>query len=449
MPRWAQQTLSGWGRVLHAEGPVARPERSGELAGLFDDPVTRTRTLLARGAGRSYGDAALNSGGATVLTQRLDRLLTFDATTGDLVAEAGVTFGEMLRVFLPRGFMPPVVPGTGLATLGGGVANDVHGKNHHRSGSLGQHLRWVDLRLPSGELRQVAPDRDAELFRATVGGLGLTGIIERVALTLTRVPANAVSVRKQRIQDLDHFVEALAAAQDGDPYVVGWIDALAGGRHLGRGILETASPAANNIDHQPRKTRRLPLDAPNGLLGPLTVRLFNRAYRARVPANGCTLHLPFEQFLFPLDAIHDWNRMYGRRGFHQFQCVVPYDGGARALRKMLELISASGHGSFLAVLKTMGPPGVGFMSFPMPGYTLALDFPNAPGATALIGQLERVTLDHGGRTYLAKDSTLQPAMLRPMYPQLERFEQVLASIDPARRMGSDLSRRLGIGARRP
>ena len=449
MPRWAQQQLSGWGRVLHADGLVARPERCAELARLFDDPAVRTGSLLARGAGRSYGDAALNSGGATVLTGRLDRLLSFDEASAVVVAEAGVTFSDLLRVFLPRGFMPAVVPGTGFATLGGGVANDVHGKNHHRSGSLGQHLLWFDLRLPGGELRRVEPARDAELFCATVGGLGLTGIVERIAMPLQRVPSNAVAVRKQRMHNLDHFLDALAAAQDGSEYVVGWIDALARGQHLGRGILETASCAAQSVRAKPARARRLPFDAPNGLLGPLTVRLFNHAYRARVPAGGRELILPVEQFLFPLDALYDWNRMYGRRGFHQFQCVVPFDGGAKALRQMLEAISTTGQGSFLAVLKAMGPQGLGYMSFPMPGYTLALDFPNAPGATQLIGRLEGITVEHGGRTYLAKDSTLQPDLLRTMYPQHERFEQVLAGIDPQRRMASDLARRLRIGASGP
>jgi decaprenylphospho-beta-D-ribofuranose 2-oxidase len=444
MPIWATRELTGWGRVLHSRSDVARPERMAHLARLFDDPRTLPHGLLARGGGRSYGDAALNGGGTIALTQRLDRILSLDADSGTVVAEAGVTFGDLLHVLLSHGWMPTVMPGTGLATLGGGLAHDVHGKNHHRVGSFGQHIEWFDLRRPDGALQRVDATRDKDLFRATVGGLGLTGIVERMALHATPAPSNALLVRRQRIRNLDHYLEAFASAHEKSEYVVGWIDALAGGAALGRGVLEVAELSTQGVPEPPARAWRWPVDAPAALLAPWSVRLFNACYRLRVPSRGSQTLMHLRRFMFPLDGIHEWNRMYGRRGFHQFQCVVPFDRGPAALRSMLERTAASGQGSFLAVLKALGPQGVGHLSFTMPGYTLALDFPNAPGAAQVIADLERITLDNGGRTYLAKDSTLSPTALRRMYPELGPFESVLRSIDPRRRMRSDLARRLAI-----
>ena len=442
MPRWAQKELMGWGRVHRVQTKAARPERAADLAGIVGD----ADSLIAYGAGRSYGDSALNGGGRTVLTSRLDRFLGFDETTGDLDIEAGASFTDVIKTFLPRGFLPPVVPGTGFATLGGGLANDVHGKNHHQAGSFGQHVSRFDLRLPSGELRSVLPG--TPLFDATVGGVGLTGIVERLSLRLKRVPSNAIEVRKRRIHNLDDYLAAFAQEKDRSDYVVGWIDALARGRHLGRGILESASPSTQGVDAAAKKIKRVPFDFPGFALNPLSVRAFNALYYHRVSAGGSEGRMPYQSFLFPLDALHDWNRIYGKRGFHQFQCVVPFESGREALVQMLSLISKSGQGSFLAVLKALGGAGSGHLSFPIPGYTLALDFPNTSGATALIAQLERITCDHGGRTYLAKDSTLSAENLRRMYPKLGAFEAVLHEIDPGGRMTSNLARRLGLGGRK-
>lgn len=439
MSRWAQRELTGWGRVLKAQCLAARPERQSELASSF----LADGSLLAFGAGRSYGDVALNSGGRAVITTRLNRLLAFDPQTGVLVAEPGVTFGDLFATFLPLGFAPPVAPGTGFATLGGGVANDVHGKNHHIQGSLGQHLEWLDLRLPSGECRRLARVDNSPLWRATLGGLGLTGLVERVALRLKRVPSNALQVRKRRIADLDEFLQAFAEHSKTE-YVVGWIDALARGRHLGRGILETATPTDRGLDPVALKHRRVPIDLPGIALNSMTVRAFNAIYRRRVPAAGSETAMHYAKFLFPLDALHDWNRIYGRRGFHQFQCVLPFEAGSVALRVLLERIARSGQGSFLAVLKAMGDRGAGHLSFPLPGYTLALDFPNAPGVGGLMSELERITADHGGRIYLAKDATLHASLLPAMYPELDHFRAVLDEIDPQGRLASDLSRRLNI-----
>jgi decaprenylphospho-beta-D-ribofuranose 2-oxidase len=437
--RWAERELSGWGRVHTARCLAARPERQTELAAT----LASEGTLLAYGAGRSYGDVALNSGGRSVITTRLDRLLAFDRNSGLLVAESGVAFGTLFDTFLPLGFAPPVAPGTGFATLGGAVANDVHGKNHHLQGSFGDHVEWLDLRLPSGESRRLSRVENGPLWRATVGGLGLTGLIERVALRLKPVPSNALLVRKRRVSNLDAFLAAFEAHAQTD-YAVGWIDALARGSQLGRGIVETATPTDLGLGAPGRGGVRVPFDFPSFALGRTTVRAFNTVYRLRVPAEGSERRMHYASFLFPLDALHDWNRIYGRRGFHQFQCLVPFEGGAAALRRLLEGISGSGLGSFLAVLKAMGKRGSGYLSFPAPGYTLALDFPNAPGVKELLARLERITADAGGRVYLAKDSTLSPDLLPTMYPDLDRFRAVLDEIDPQCRMTSDMARRLAI-----
>lgn len=444
MVAWARTTFTGWGRTARVESLAARPERLVEVARALQD--AKDASVLAFGAGRSYGDTALNSNGRTIITRRLDRFLDFDPQTGLLIAEPGVTFTDTLRTFLPRGFTAPVVPGTGFATLGGGVANDVHGKNHHQVGSLGQHIEWLDLRLPGGELRRVSRDDSPDVFRATIGGLGLTGIIERLCIRLQRVPSDAVVMRKRRIANLDEFLAAFDSERDRSPYVVGWIDALASGGALGRGILETATPADVSVGLPARKAKRVPVDLPNFALNSLSVRGFNWFYRRHVSTRGTESLAPYENFLFPLDAVHDWNRIYGKRGFRQFQCVVPFESGKPALAKMLESIAKVGRGSFLAVLKSMGMGGEGYLSFPMPGYTLALDFPNAPGLLPFLASLERITWEHGGRVYLAKDSSVSAEDFRRMYTRAPEFERVLEVVDPERRMHSDLASRLGLRA---
>lgn len=441
MPIWASKTLEGWGRVHRSTAEVARPERLGALGQLLQ---SGSASVLARGNGRSYGDAALNARGQVVLTSRLDRLLELDDEGGWVTVEAGVTFGDLVRSLVPRGHLPMVVPGTGFATVGGGLANDVHGKNHHRVGSLGQQMKWMELRTPDGELHRLQGTEDSTLLRATLGGMGLTGFIEKACLRTCKVPSNAMLVQHERMSNLEEFVARLAEEQERTPYVVGWIDALAKGSRLGRGILELARPSEEEVAWKPERARRVPFDFPAIALNPWSVRLFNELYFRRIPSGGKSECLPHTRFLFPLDAIHEWNRIYGRRGFHQFQCVVPFESGAIALRTMLGRIADSGLGSFLAVLKTMGPVGRGYLSFPRPGFTLALDFPNGRGVGPLIADLESITCEHGGRTYLAKDATLSPEHFRRMYPEHEVFARALAHIDPQGRVDSDLARRLKI-----
>ncbi|HYW33713.1 MAG TPA: FAD-binding oxidoreductase [Candidatus Bathyarchaeia archaeon] len=444
---WRHQAFAGWGRVARAEMDAARPERVAEVARAL--AAAGREGIIAYAGGRSYGDAALNAGGRAILTSRLDRLLDFDTASGLLAAEAGVTFEDLRRIFLPRGFLAPVTPGTAFATLGGALANDVHGKNQDQTGNFGAHVAWIDLMLPSGELRRIGPED--RLFRATAGGLGLTGIIVALALRMARVPSRFVRLEERRVGDLDEFLAVLEAARSKCAYSVGWVDALASGRQLGRGIVESADPAPPEPgdDFKEPRRKRLPFDLPGFALNPLSVGLFNALYWRRVPAAGRERRVALDKFLYPLDSIVGWNRLYGRRGFHQFQCLLPEEASHQALRAILETCSGSRAASFLAVLKTMGRDGVGLLSFGGRGHTLALDFPAFSGVDDLLIRLERLVLDHGGKIYLAKDARLSAEGFARMYPGLPEFRAMLAEVDPTGRMASDLSRRLKIKAGSP
>jgi decaprenylphospho-beta-D-ribofuranose 2-oxidase len=434
--------LTGWGRVARSASVVWQPEEAADLATTFAERP-RAHGLIAHAAARAYGDCALNEQGVALRTAGLHRVLSFDAASGAIEVEPGVTFRQLLAEFLPRGWLVPVSPGTGFATIGGAVANDVHGKNHEAAGSFGQHVSELDLLTPDGTLRTIGPARAPALFEATCGGLGLTGVITRVAFRMKRVPGPGVAVHAQRVGNLDAFLAAMDAARTAT-YAVGWIDGTARGAALGRGILETAEPSGGHCAMPRGVALRVPFDFPNLALSPLTITAFNALYYRRAPLAGRWNTAPYGKFFYPLDALRDWNRIYGRRGFHQFQNVVPFETGPDALRELLEVIAASRRASFLAVLKRLGPgraPG-GHLSFPRAGYTLALDFPAGPGIEALYADLVRITLKHGGRVYLAKDALLDPGAFREMYPGWPAFRAVLEEIDPRARLQSDMSRRL-------
>lgn len=435
-------TVTGWGRVRRAAAQAYRPERLGAAeAAVLGRPEGG---LIAYGAGRSYGDAPLNDGGHVLLCERLDRILDFDPDERLVVSEPGTSLGALQRVLVPRGFMLPAMPGTGFATLGGAVANDVHGKNHDRHGSLGDHVEWFDLLTADGRVRRVSPKSDAALFAATVGGIGLTGVMTAICVRLLPASSNAVDMREERVQDLDHFMELFELARKASTFSVGWIDAQARGARMGRGVLETAEMAAESVPSGRERTRRIPFDIPGFLLNRLSIKAFNEFYYRRVPRAGRSRRVALDRFFHPLDAVADWNRLYGKRGFHQFQCVIPDAESRAGIGQLLEAISRSGAGSFLAVLKTLGGAGRGHLSFPLRGYTLALDFPARGGTGELLSRLERITLDHGGRIYLAKDSSLSPDGFAAMYPALPEFRAVLEDVDPDGVFVSDLARRLKI-----
>lgn len=432
--RWKTVEYAGWGRVHTAKGLVARPERVSAL-----EAITRNEPAPALGKLRSYGDACLNNGGRAIDLTRLDRILSFDESTGLVHVEAGLQIGQLLKTFAPKGWLPPVMPGTGFATIGGGIAMDVHGKNHHCAGSFGQHVTELTLMTADGP-RVVTPTKPAGLFKATVGGLGQTGPILSAKFKLLRAKGDVMVVTERRIGNWEEFLPLLDKSDA--TYSVGWIDATAQGEELGRGILEEAETGGGLIKPA-RPGRRVPLDAPRVALSPPIVKAFNAAYWRRVPSKGRTVVKPIHDFFFPLDKLHDWNRLYGKAGFHQFQCVVPI-AAANALRDMVELIAKSGLASPLAVLKRMGPGRAGYMSFPMEGYTLALDFRNTSEAERLILQLEDMTVAASGRLYLAKDALARPHNIAAMYPEHAAWLKAVTKADPGGAFATDLVRRLNL-----
>ncbi len=439
---WKELQLTGWDRTSRATVRACRPER---WSSAVQAVTSRPRGgLIPFGGGRSYGDAALNDGGHAMLTERLDRVLAFDAVKGELVCEAGATIAALHHWLVPKGFLLPSIPGTGFATIGGAVANDVHGKNHDHHGSFGDNILWVDLLLADGSIRRVSAEDGGDLFAATIGGLGLTGMILVVCVRLLPAASNAVDLRESRVRDLDEFFELLEGARRTATYSVGWIDALAQGENLGRGILETAEVAAEGVPAEARRARKMPCDLPGAALNRWSITAFNALYLRRVGMKGRARRVEMSRFFHPLDRIHEWNRMYGRSGFHQFQCVIPDAEARSGIRTLLSAAAAARAGSFLAVLKTLGAAGKGHLSFPLPGYTLALDFPVRSGLGALMTRMEAITLDHGGRIYLAKDSCLSAEGFATMYPKLNAFRAVLQDVDPDGAFNSDLARRLRI-----
>lgn len=403
---------------------------------------------LTRGLGRSYGDAALPPAGALEVagSALADRLLAFDSSTGVLRAEAGLSLRELLRLFLPRGFWPPASPGTAFVTLGGMVAADVHGKSHHRDGTFGRHVRALRLLLADGRIVECDRETNAGLFRATLGGMGLTGHILEVELTLQRVPSAWIVEERRRYDGLDELLAALRAAAAEWPYTVAWIDTLASGAALGRGILFAGRWAeageAPLVPPPPRPRRRFPVDLPEWCLSPFVVGLFNAVLFGTAPSHAKRRLLSPEQFFYPLDVIEDWNRMYGRRGFTQYQCVLPEGERPGATRRFLELMIELGGASFLSVLKDMGDEGEGMLSFPRPGVTVAVDLPMRAGTPALVARLNALVAAEGGRIYLAKDALSTASDFARLEPRLPAFLAERARWDPQGRLGSALSDRL-------
>ena len=439
--------LSGWGRYPVLDCRVERLREREALPGLLG----RGDTLIARGNGRSYGDAALNPD-LTLSMLAMDRMRAFDAKTGLLTCEAGVLLADILDTFAPRGWFPPVVPGTKFVTVGGMIAADVHGKNHHREGAFGAHVESLVLAAADSEVRTCSRTEHADLFRATLGGMGLTGVILSASFRLKPIATAFVMAQTLAGTDLDETMALLEASADW-PYSVAWVDCLARGAKLGRALMTRGAfmepgalpPRLARNPLRPASAGRLtiPADAPSVLLNRTSIRLFNALYyrRGRTKAGARPVH--FDPFFFPLDRIEAWNRLYGRRGFVQYQCVLPRHESPTGIAALLERIAAAGQGSFLAVLKLFGPGGDGLLSFPMEGYTLALDFPLRKGVLALLDDLDEITHRHGGRVYLAKDARCAPERMREGYPCLEEFKAVRAETTNAGRgFASALSRRL-------
>ena len=432
--------LHGWGRA-----PVVEAR---EL--LSEDLAAATRSAaLSRGLGRSYGDSSLPaSARESVVTSTLaDRLIAFDAASGLLRAEAGFSLEQLYRVFLPRGWFTPVAPGTQFVTLGGMVAADVHGKNHHVAGCFGAHVTALRMRVADGRIVDCSPADNADLFHATIGGMGLIGHILEVEVRLVRVPSPWIYSESVRVPDIDAFIEALKEAAAVWPQTVGWIDCITPGRHLGRGhLIKGRWATAEEAPHDPPVPKwrlRVPFELPSGLLNRVTVRAFNTLYYWKHVQKKKQGIVHPEAYFWPLDQMTEWNKLYGRRGMTQYQCVLPESAGPGAARRFLELLVEKGGASPLCVIKDCGPEGVGVLSFPRKGISIAVDIPVTARTQELVDSLNQQVLGEGGRIYLAKDAFTRPDHFRRMEgARLEALQAIRKKWDPAGRIRSAQSVRL-------
>ena len=423
--------LRSWGRYPPFPQAAHPCHWRADLPAELERVTAAHGATLAFGNGRSYGDSCLASSDHVLHLRALDRFISADWTRGVIVAEAGVTLEEVLALALPRGWFLPVTPGTKFVTLGGAVANDVHGKNHHVKGTFGRHVNSFGLVRSDSPPRVCSRERDAELFAGTVGGLGLTGIIEWVELQLMPVRSCMMDVTTIRFGSLAEFFQLSLELDHSHDYAVAWIDCLARGASAGRGVYSVADHApSGGLDPVAARAFTVPVTPPISAMNRLSLRLFNSIYYGAHKAGRHQHSMHCEPFFYPLDRLLQWNRMYGPRGFQQYQCVVPDLQAEPATRALLESIAASGSGSFLAVMKRCGGiESPGLMSFPMPGVSLALDFPQHDSLDAkLFPRLDAIVREAGGRLYPAKDAHMSGDDFRRSYPAWERVE---ALRDPA------------------
>ncbi|MEU0897519.1 FAD-binding oxidoreductase [Streptomyces massasporeus] len=443
-------TVTGWGRTAPTAAWLIRPRSYEEAAAAVRD--CGARGGIARGLGRAYGDAAQNAGGSVLDMTALDRVHAIDADGGTVLCDAGVSLHRLMEVLLPLGWFVPVTPGTRYVTVGGAIGADIHGKNHHVSGSFARHVLALELLTADGEIRTVIPG--TPLFDATAGGMGLTGVILTATIRLQPVETSLMSVDTERATDLDDLMARLTATDHRYRYSVAWIDLLARGAATGRAVLTRgdhapldALPARLRRDPLAFRTPRLPATPeilPEGLLSRTTVGLFNELWYRKAPRARTGRLQRISPFFHPLDGVPHWNRVYGRGGFVQYQFVVGH-GREDALRRVVRRISERRCPSFLAVLKRFGESDPGWLSFPVPGWTLALDIPaGLPGLGAFLDELDEEVAAAGGRVYLAKDARLRPELLAAMYPRLDDFRALRARLDPRGVFVSDLARRLSL-----
>jgi decaprenylphospho-beta-D-ribofuranose 2-oxidase len=449
-----REVVTGWGRNPRSVSHVVRPAHADDLA--LAVKASGPRGAIVRGLGRSYGDQAMNAGGLVVCSTGVSGLLELDHGAGTARVLAGTSLSALLREIVPQGWFVQVTPGTRNVTVGGAIANDVHGKGHHATGTFGAHVRSMVLALPDGTLRTLTPTETPREFWATCGGMGLTGTVVEATIGLRRIETSLLKVDSDRVPDLDTLLDLLLEGGRRYRYSVAWIDCLARGRSLGRAVHDQGDFAA--VDDLPARDRRrreplayrlpptvpAPPAAPDALINRASIAAFNELWYRKAPRRRRGHLQSIDKFWYPLDMVGAWNRMYGRRGFLQWQCLVPF-GAEGALRQIVEAIAEHPAPSFLSVLKYFGQANPGPLSFPGPGWTLAVDVPtDVGGLAALLNRLDEQVLHVGGRLYLAKDSRMRPDHLPLMYPRLDEWRAVRDSLDPERRLNSDLARRLDL-----
>lgn len=447
VPPFAVTRLSGWGANLRVDCRLSEPETPAQVQAWLDRSGT-----IARGFGRSYGDASVNAGRQVLGMTRLDAYGEFDEATGTLTCEAGVSLEQIIRHFGPRGWFPKITPGTKFVTVGGCIANDVHGKAHHVQGSFSNSVDSMTILLASGEVVVASREENSELFWATFGGMGLLGVVLSATLRLRRIETTYFRQKAIRVKDLDAMLATLEEQDHLFPYSVATIDVFATGAKLGRGVVNVGEHATlaelpHALKAAPLRGARqskltVPFELPEFTLNPLSMRVVNAVIMGIQSHSGAYGH--FEGFFYPLDKLAHWNRGYGRRGFTQYQFVLPFQDGARHLRGLLTAIFSAGELPFLNVLKRMGKGTPSPLSFPREGLTLAIDFPIRKNTRALLKRLDAMVLDAGGRIYLGKDSFLDAPTFRAMYPEMDRWLEIKAKYDPDGVFTSDLSRRVGL-----
>jgi decaprenylphospho-beta-D-ribofuranose 2-oxidase len=457
----AERSLHGWGRTARSRCQVIRPRGVQDVLDALASSARGEGGVIARGAGRSYGDAAQNAGGEVLDMTGLDRVVSIDRERGLITAQGGATVAQLLNRLASHELTLPVVPGTRHVTVAGAIASDIHGKNHHRDGGLARHVRALSLCTPARGLVEVSPETDSELFYATLGGMGLTGVVVQATLAAEPLPSPWVAADVDRTDGLEQTL-ALMSGSERHRYSVAWLDLLADGPKLGRAIVSRADPLANGGLEAPARSRRaragyaypdalsrrpafeVPRGFPAALLRPASMRTFNALRWRATPRRERERPLALTPYFFPLDALGEWNRLYGPAGLIQYQFVIPA-GEEAALERCFQLMRARRLPVYLAVFKRFGPAFGGPLSFPLEGWTLAIDLPaSAPGLPAALEALDELVAGCGGRVYLAKDVRLRREALRAMYPNLDRFHAQRTRVDPDGVLRSDLARRLGL-----
>ncbi|OGT26523.1 MAG: hypothetical protein A3B71_02515 [Gammaproteobacteria bacterium RIFCSPHIGHO2_02_FULL_42_43] len=428
-----EEKISGWGRSSVVNARIYQPEYLSDCKKILSQSRD---TLIARGLGRSYGDCAINRDGGTVVTTQCNRFCVFDATAQTVVCESGVTLRDIQHAFLQHGLGLVTSPGTAFVTVGGAIANDVHGKNHDRVGSFSKHVLWLELLLASGDVIRCSRFENPRIFFATIGGLGLTGIITIACLQLQNQSA-VVRVTSRSFVDLSAAIAALREARDTATYHVGWLDLTK--KNKTPCVISIGEPDNTKIIFKKKIPRNTPYYT-SLFLNPVTVSLHNTWHYQK--NNSQPFLESLQTFLYPLDSLHRWNRLYGANGFYQFQCVIPDSAADESIAEIINIVKKSDQTCYLAVIKTLGSEGEGYLSFPLRGVTIALDFPKKNNTRVLLDQLSVVCASAGGRVYLAKDACITPSLLSIMYPRLFLFRDVLREVDPKARWQSEMSKRL-------